>query len=283
MTDAREARAREVLAAEIERKGDGFEWLAANVRIGARNEQTDAAVRAMLAFADAERTAQPEAPEGWVMVPRELAERCDDILAWRTTGILEGEALSAYARKFEDTGSEPSPPRRAEMETVREVLRLCAGALAAAPTPAQSAPASDVLREALRLARPIVESDLSSAEEHCDADWEGMSRTALDAIDAALTTSAHQRDELVEVLKRIEPLVSQLALPSRLDPYHSREIRELGERIGYGALMHGASALWRVHLEENGGSGGEFVVGPCAATVDKAWTRLRHDIEEAKR
>lgn len=39
---------------------------------------------------------------------------------------------------------------------------------------------------ALDLARPIVEADLHAAIEQCDADWEGMSRTALDAIDAAL-------------------------------------------------------------------------------------------------
>jgi hypothetical protein len=40
--------------------------------------------------------------------------------------------------------------------------------------------------EALKLARPIVEADLHAAIDHCDADWEGMSRTALEAIDAAL-------------------------------------------------------------------------------------------------
>lgn len=43
------------------------------------------------------------------------------------------------------------------------------------------------LREALTLARPIIESDWYQAREHADADWEGMSWTALQAIDAALS------------------------------------------------------------------------------------------------
>lgn len=42
------------------------------------------------------------------------------------------------------------------------------------------------MREALKLARPIVEADYHDAVEHSDGDWEGMSKTALDAIDAAL-------------------------------------------------------------------------------------------------
>ena len=45
------------------------------------------------------------------------------------------------------------------------------------------------LREALELARPIVEADLLDAIDHCDADWEGMSRTALEAIDRALSAT----------------------------------------------------------------------------------------------
>jgi hypothetical protein len=46
------------------------------------------------------------------------------------------------------------------------------------------------MREALELARPIVEADVSQAGDYCDSDWEGMSRTALEAIDAALTPAS---------------------------------------------------------------------------------------------
>lgn len=51
------------------------------------------------------------------------------------------------------------------------------------------------LREALRLARPIVEAELEEAEGYADADWEGMTRQALEAIDAALS-EPEKRDAL---------------------------------------------------------------------------------------
>ena len=45
-------------------------------------------------------------------------------------------------------------------------------------------------------------------------------------------------------------------------------VRLLGNSVGYGKMMLLASQLWRERLEPVGGSGGEFVVGPCrAATV----------------
>lgn len=53
-------------------------------------------------------------------------------------------------------------------------------------TPLGAVPVQTGALTALRLARPIVEADLADACDHCDADWEGMSRTALEAIDAAL-------------------------------------------------------------------------------------------------
>ena len=51
----------------------------------------------------------------------------------------------------------------------------------------QPAPApNDDLRAALELARPIIEADLATAESFNDSDWEGLSRTALEAVDKAL-------------------------------------------------------------------------------------------------
>lgn len=52
--------------------------------------------------------------------------------------------------------------------------------------------------EALKLARPIVEADYHAAKEQCDADWEGMSFTALEAIDAALRTPTPEQAGEVE-------------------------------------------------------------------------------------
>jgi hypothetical protein len=46
------------------------------------------------------------------------------------------------------------------------------------------------------------------------------------------------------------------------------EVRALGERIGYGALMQQAQEAWRQLLvRELGFSGGEFAIGPCVALM----------------
>ena len=64
--------------------------------------------------------------------------------------------------------------------------------------------------------------------------------------------------------------------PSFEDPLHGRAVRELGERIGYGALMSSASAAWRKSAETNGyPPGGEFVAGPCFTTVVDTLRRAR--------
>ena len=52
----------------------------------------------------------------------------------------------------------------------------------------------DVGTAGMKIAREIVATDLDDAIQHCDADWEGMSRTAMEAIDAALTPSALSGD-----------------------------------------------------------------------------------------
>jgi hypothetical protein len=52
------------------------------------------------------------------------------------------------------------------------------------------------LREALELARPIVEADYVTACEYADADWLGPSKEALDAIDEALADQAGKGGQL---------------------------------------------------------------------------------------
>lgn len=48
----------------------------------------------------------------------------------------------------------------------------------------------------------------------------------------------------------------------------ARLVRELGDRIGYGNMMHLASGLWAKELFTSYGIvGGEFVVGPCKSAV----------------
>lgn len=46
------------------------------------------------------------------------------------------------------------------------------------------------------------------------------------------------------------------------------EVKIIGSRLGFGALMDAASKLWRDKLAEDGWpEGGEFTVGPCRSTV----------------
>lgn len=66
--------------------------------------------------------------------------------------------------------------------------------------------------------------------------------------------------ECIEVLRLVEQ-------PQREDPHYGDEVRALGERIGYGALMSSASASWRKKLETHGRAGGEHVAGPCHSSV----------------
>jgi len=81
-------------------------------------------------------------------------------------------------------------------------------------------------------------------------------RDRIKALEAALR-------ECVEVLKLVEH-------PNNIDLKYSHDIETLGDRIGYGALMTTASALWRQYLYRDGFPvGGEFVAGPCHATVVK--------------
>jgi hypothetical protein len=88
---------------------------------------------------------------------------------------------------------------------------------------------------------------------------------AVDYIEALETAL----EECVEVLGLVER-------PRRVDPDYGAEVNTLGQRIGFGALMSSASASWRATLAANGNPvGGEFVAGPCQATVTKALAMAR--------
>lgn len=92
-----------------------------------------------------------------------------------------------------------------------------------------------------------------------------------EAMQAALAALKDARD----VLKLIER-------PELKDPRNSSEIEALGERIGYGALMAGASALWREKLSVQQLAGGEFCAGPCRLTVTAALRNIEAAIAAAE-
>lgn len=108
-----------------------------------------------------------------------------------------------------------------------------------------------------------------------EVDYFRVVRSAL----AALTEAA---DEIASLRARVEVLEGALteaenvfALvehPSFTDPDHQERIEALGSQIGYGAMMAGASAAWR---KSGIIPGGEFVAGPCQATVTRTLEIIR--------
>jgi len=90
-----------------------------------------------------------------------------------------------------------------------------------------------------------------------------------DAADAALKTARDALADAVDVLALAEN-------PAWPDPKYHNEVKSLGLRIGFGALMATASAGWREYLADQGyPTGGEHVAGPCLGTVKATLARMR--------
>lgn len=92
-----------------------------------------------------------------------------------------------------------------------------------------------------------------------------------------LTISAKNkmlRKALRECIKTLAMSVEPL--PAE-DPQFGAEVRSLGDRIGYGALMSSACASWRKKLETEypGTEGGEHSSGPCVGTLQSLLAELR--------
>lgn len=94
---------------------------------------------------------------------------------------------------------------------------------------------------------------------------------ALDALSPERETVKALREALTECIATLA-LVER---PAFIDPHHGVVVDRLGARIGYGALMSSASASWRAKLERDGLAGGEFVCGPCHATVVSTLAKAR--------
>jgi NTP pyrophosphatase (non-canonical NTP hydrolase) len=83
--------------------------------------------------------------------------------------------------------------------------------------------------------------------------------------------------ELVDTLEPVE------GVPLK-DPAYGDEVRALGARIGFGALMATASYEWRAWLAENGYPlGGEFVSGPCRSVLESDLRAARAALDAGAR
>lgn len=87
-----------------------------------------------------------------------------------------------------------------------------------------------------------------------------------------LRALAAERDALREALAEAKEVLELAAAPAFPDPDYQDEIRSLGDRIGYGALMSGASAEW---MTSPHGDRGAFVAGPCIGQVKNALAKVR--------
>jgi hypothetical protein len=83
---------------------------------------------------------------------------------------------------------------------------------------------------------------------------------------------------LREFLEITEP-ASRLSLP---DPAYGNEVKALGDRIGYGAMMASAQASWRALLAKDGLEGGEHTHGPCYAVLMRARKKAEEALLERK-
>lgn len=94
------------------------------------------------------------------------------------------------------------------------------------------------------------------------------------------TENARLRAALKECIAALKLPVEPLP---RVDPDYGEAVKQLGDRIGYGAMMTSASASWRTYLAARGYPvGGEFVAGPCTATIQRALKIARDALKKAK-
>ena len=84
--------------------------------------------------------------------------------------------------------------------------------------------------------------------------------------------AANEITHLRAALREAESVFALVESPSFPDPDYQSRIETLGSDIGYGALMAGASAAWR---KCGIIPGGEFVAGPCQATVTRTLEIIR--------
>lgn len=122
------------------------------------------------------------------------------------------------------------------------------------------------------MSKPPKKTDLVEQlkDEAVKVAWErspaGLS--SRDITGSIIWRAADRLEKIESALRDFMDATSPSAVPATRDPQHGSRVQELGDVIGYGALMSSASASWRMSLIAEGyPTGGEFVAGPCMGTL----------------
>lgn len=98
----------------------------------------------------------------------------------------------------------------------------------------------------------------------------------LDRVTKERDEARAERDELAANASECVEVLALMEHPAFPDSAYHAEVKALGERIGFGALMSTASAGWREVLGARGSPlGSEHVSGPSFGTVIRALTQTR--------
>jgi hypothetical protein len=200
---------------------------------------------ALLRSAAAALRAHPPEPVAASGVAGEIPRLPRDQLLYGSPDYLDDPDGLARWREVskQHGGHDKAPINIHSLRRLLDTIERLRSALRAHPAPDQSAHCSGEVVEGLRIAAGIVESDLCAAEETKDADWEGQSREALDAVNSAIAAlSAPRPDEGVEALREI----AAQKLPDELDNPEDADWRE-----GYvGCVERARAALSRLTTPE---------------------------------
>ena len=80
-----------------------------------------------------------------------------------------------------------------------------------------------------------------------------------------------KREKLLEAaLREFMDITEPSARIPAEDPDYGAEVKALGDRIGYGAMMASAQASWRAVLKRDGLQGGEHTHGACYSVLMRA-------------
>jgi hypothetical protein len=116
--------------------------------------------------------------------------------------------------------------------------------------------------------------------QHLRVDFVDCKVSGIDTAAAAVVDALGSHVKFSLAVKALEDAAEVLGLserPAFPDPQYHEEVKALGRRIGFGALMHTAEAGWREVLKERGDpTGSEHTAGPCRSTVDDCLKTVRN-------